>query len=91
MHVFFAIDADHLSRDKVGVRRGQKESRADEIFSSRGWPALFSGLPKAPAGIFLDRFGDRKARRHDIDRDPVFAELPRNAARKPMIPALAAA
>jgi len=32
MHVFFAIDADHLSRDKVGVRRGQKESRADEIF-----------------------------------------------------------
>ena len=70
MHVFFAIDADHLSRDKVGVRRGQKKLRRE---------------------VLLDRFGDRKARHHDIDRDPVFAELQRNAARKPMIPALAAA
>ena len=48
MHVFFAIDADHLSRDKVGVRRGQKESRADEIFGD-----LVPRMQKLRREVFL--------------------------------------
>ena len=46
--MFFAIDADHLSRDKVGVRRGQKESRADEIFGD-----LVPRMQKLRREVFL--------------------------------------
>jgi hypothetical protein len=54
--MFFAIDADHLSRDKVGVRRGQEEIRADEIFGDlipRMARAFFLGFQKLRREFFL--------------------------------------